>query len=229
MPREVFRSFTAQEQKFIFHFLREGAVEERVWIVEKKARLPKGDGAKMLKRKHVMAEIERRKAQVELEQAKLIARDQSAIAKEEDKRQSVTLDKLEQALDSIIALDAKTHGAIKLAAIQTGLVYTGTIRSGRMERTAPPPPPDGKEAESGASFYDSVFDRLRAEQGEVTPAPLMPAAPSPLTPAFAPDPRPKTSTPLPLRPVPPNKTAAQPPSPPKTAANSPQTISVTIT
>lgn len=193
MPREVFRSLTAQEQKFIFHFLREGGVEENIWIVEKKARLPKGTGQQLYKRKHVQAEIERRKAQVELEQAKLIARDQNRAADEREKRQAITLDKIERKLDEFFSLNIKEHGALVHSVLQTALVYSGVIKSGRMERTAPVDAGNKeKEATAGGGYYDSVFDALRAAQEKVEPAPLQPDTPGAHT---APQPPPVVTSP----------------------------------
>ena len=224
MPREVFKSLTAQEQKFIFHFLREGAVEEHIYIVEKKARIPRGDGIKLLRRKHVALEIERRKAQVELEQAKVIARDQNRIAEEEDRRQSVTLDKIEKKLDELIALDPKTHGALVLSAIQTGLVYTGTIRTGRMERLLPPQtPPDGNLPQGGNGFYESVFDRMRAEQGEIAAAPVEAA---PILPESAPG---QPVAAVPVSPVAPVAAAPRQPAAPRPAPPAGKTTGVVIT
>lgn len=212
---EVFRSLTAQQQKFIFHFLREGGVEENIWVAEKKSRLPKGEGVRLYKLKHVRAEIDRRKAQVELEEAKQIARDKSGLAREEDTRQKVTLDKVEAKLDSLLALDPKTHGSLVLATIQTALVYTGTIRSGKMERMLPPPDPEGKDGAGTATgnFYDSIFDPMRAKQDLTAPAPLMP------------EDAPKTS-PAPKAPVPP---AATPKAAPAGPEAKPAKYSVTIT
>jgi hypothetical protein len=216
MPRESFKSLSAQEQKLIFHFLREGGVEERIEIVERKARIPRGQGLKIIRRRHVAEEIARRKAQVELEQSKLIARDQNRAAEDEDKRQSVTLDKIERKLDKLLELDPEKHGSLVLSAIQTGLVYTGTIRNGRMERTAPPIAPAGTEAAGEVtSFYDSVFDRMRAAQGEIAPAPVMPGASTP---------EPIAPPPAPIRPAQPPRPAAAPHT-----TKPPQKMGVTIT
>ena len=169
MPKikDVFKVLTPYEQRFIFHYLREsvsaGSESEQIRWAERKCKLAVGTGQTFLKRPHVQQELARRKAQVELEQARLIARDEAKLAEEADRRKTVTLDKLEAALDGVVSLDPKTHGSTVLAAIQLGLIYTGTIRNGKQERVSPTETPDEKAGDGGDDIYKSVFAKMREE------------------------------------------------------------------
>ena len=172
MPRDPFKPLTPQEQATVFHYVREGCHEENLRIVERKAKLPKGKGLEIVRRKHVAQEIERRKAMVEMEQARLIARDQNRNAEAEDRRQRVTLDKLEKTLDRVLDLDPKTHSGAVLEGVRIGLVYAGIAKSGKLERVIPVKHPEGEtqEGEVGDGMYRSVFASLAAD---------VPAAPEP--------------------------------------------------
>lgn len=197
MPRDPFKPLLEDEQRFVFHYLREGAVPEKAHVAERKARLPKGAGAQMLKRRHVTAEIERRKALVEFEEHKQIARDKAKIAAEEDARHSVTLDKLEKALDGVVSLDPKEHGSVVLEGIRLGLVYTGTIRNGNMVRLVVEDPNKTKDTPEDQNpsnaFYRSIFsampqgaipDEAHPLLPDTKPAALDPLAPMPPPPVL---------------------------------------------
>lgn len=196
MPRDPFKPLTPQEQAFVFHWVREGCHVENMAVVERKAKVPKGKGLSILQREHVHREIEARKALVELEQARLIARDQNRAAEKDDKRREVTLDKIEARLDEVMQLDVKTHGSLVLAAIHTGLVYTGVIRNKNMERTIPVKDPTGDLGNTASNnVYSSIFSDMRAEAAHIaqldqTPAPLNPSDRPALPPVAPPPPRP---------------------------------------
>jgi hypothetical protein len=209
MPRDPFKPLLEDEQRFVYHYLRLGAVPEKAYLAEQKAKLPKGTGAKMLKRRHVIDEIDRRKALVEFEEHKIIARDKAKLAAEEDARHSVTLDKLEKALDGVISLDAKEHGTVVLEAIRLGLVYTGTIRNGNMVRLVVEDPNKTKDTPEdqnpSGSFYRSIFNAMpqgdiRAEAHpllpDIMPAVLDPTAPLPPPPVLKTDPEPPPPPPV---------------------------------
>lgn len=203
MPRDVCKPLNPEEQRFTFHFAREGFHEERMSVVERKARLKKGAGAFILRRQHVQRDLAQKKAMVDLEQARLIARDQNRAAEKEDARQQVTLDKLEKKLDELLALDPETHGALVHEVIKTGLVYAGVVRAGRLERV--PPIRRGEDEAQGQaeSIYRSVFAGLRQDHPAgaeaVEAAPLMPEDPAVSVPPAEPLPKP----PLPRPPKPP--------------------------
>lgn len=214
MPRDPFLPLTRQEQRFVIHYLREGATPEVLEIAERKARLKKGDGKAMLRRKHVVDEIRRRQILVEYEENRLIAKDKIAVAQRDDERDLVTLHKIESALDKVIALDAKDHGQVVLKAIELGLIYTGSIRDGNKVKiqTVDPlgldkpkdEPTDQPTKEDG--FYRSIFANLKegttsAVPVQLEPAPLMPAddkpKPVPDVPITAPTPKPAAKPPAP--------------------------------
>lgn len=191
MPRDPFKPLTPQEQATVLHFVREGCHEERLNVVERKAKLPKGKGLEIIRRKHVALEIARWQAMVELEQARLIARDHNRAAEREDRTQArierVTLAKIEKTLDAVLDLDPKTHSPAVLEAVRIGLVYAGIAKSGKLERTIPVKHPEGQtpEGEVGDGMYRSVFaDLAAASQPAPEAAPLLPPEPStgPLTP-----------------------------------------------
>ena len=214
MPRDPFKPLTPQEQQFAFHWVREGCHVERMAIVERKAKVPKGKGAGILARPHVQREIDAKKSLVDMEQARLIARDQNRAAEKEDKQEQhlreVTLKVVESRLHDLLDLDAKTHGSLVLSAIQTSLVYTGVLRSKTMERTIPIKDPSGDPGGHAAqSVYSSIFSEMPAPgtaallQYDQTPAPLNPSeAPLPKPPVPAPVPAPPAK---PVPPVPPKR------------------------
>jgi hypothetical protein len=198
--KDAFKGLTLDEQRFVFHFLRESVSSEneneQIRWAERKSRIAQGMGEKFLKREHVQQEIQRRRAQVELEQARLIARDQAKLAAEEDKRKTVTLDKLEAALDGVVNLNPEKHGSTVLAAIQLGLVYTGTIRNGKQARVTPAETTSENSSDGSDDIYKSVFSKMREENEpspatyaqpifpEESPAALMPDQPAPRPPVL---------------------------------------------
>lgn len=184
MPRDPFKPLLEKEQKFVFHYIREGCADEKLNLVARRCRLPMDEAKSMLRRAHVQEEIRRRRALVEFEEHKLIARDKTALAREEDERDRVTLSKAEKALNGVLTLEAKDHGAIILKAVELALVYTGTIRNGNTVKlnkgdlepgqnplAAAPP-----EA-AGPSFYRSIFAAERDDAEATAPEPVEPPAP----------------------------------------------------
>lgn len=201
MPRDPFKPLTIDEQRLVIHYLREGATPEVLPIAERKARLKKGEGASILRRRHVQEEIGRRQRLVEYEENKLIAKDKVAVAQRDDERDLVTLHKIEAALDKVIALDAKDHGQVVLKAIELGLIYTGSIRDGNkvkistidplgQDKPKEDEPTDTPNKEDG--FYRSIFANMKGETSVVPaqsePAPLMPADDKPKPPPTVPVP-----------------------------------------
>jgi len=215
MPPRKDVPLTVHEQRFVIHYIREGAAPEVAYIAERKARLKKGEGEKMLRRRHVQEEIHRRKILVEYEENRLIAKDNVATVQRDDERDLVTLHKIESALDKVIALDAEKHGTTVLKAIELGLIYTGSIRDGNKVKlsTIDPlgtdkntKPDDGEMKPREDGFYTSIFANMKADGAAAPPA--EPVEPAELMPAE--DPKP-----LPTVPV----VAATPPKPaPKPAA-----------
>lgn len=192
MPRDPFLPLTRPEQRFVLHYLREGAVPEIVHIAERKARLKVGEGKGILRRRHVQEEIHRRKVLIEFEENRLIARDSIGMAAAADERDRVTLNKIEAALDKVIQLDAEKHASSVLEAVRLGLVYTGTIRDGRRERVTPADPTKQENSAGELGFYSSIFSDLRGSSDHVgaaagaaapaDPAPLMPEDEKPVAP-----------------------------------------------
>lgn len=221
MPRDPTLPLNRQEQRFVIHFLREGATPEVVHIAERKARMKAGEGKKVLRRKHVQEEIHRRKVLVEYEENRLIAKDSIDAAKRDDERDMVTLHKIESALDKVIALDAEKHGQTVLKAIELGLIYTGSIRDGNKVKlsTVDPlgqdkgKPDDGEMKPREEGFYASIFAGMKAGGdgnggAAVAAAPLMPEeedSPAP--------PKPPVPPPAPAKPAPTAKPAAKKSSP----------------
>lgn len=201
MPRKDV-PLTVHEHRFVLHYLREGAAPEVVHIAERKARLKKGEGAHMLRRRHVQEEIHRRKILVEYEENRLIAKDNVAVVQRDDERDLVTLHKIEQALDKVLQLEAKDHGPTVLKAIELGLVYTGAIRDGnKVKLNVVDPlgqdkakPDDGDQHVRELGFYQSIFSGVKpsaegqAAQAQVEPAPLMPEDDKPKPPPTIPAP-----------------------------------------
>jgi len=197
MPPRKDVPLTVQEQRFVIHYIREGAAPEVAHIAERKARLKKGEGAKMLRRAHIQQEIHRRKVLIEFEENRLIAKDNVTQIQREDERDLVTLHKIEAALDKVIALDAEKHGVTVLKAIELGLIYTGSIRDGNKVKlsTIDPlgqdqnkKPDDGEMKPREDGFYTSIFANMKPDphgggQGgapaAVEPAELMPAEDKP--------------------------------------------------
>lgn len=196
MPRDPFKPLTVPEQRFVIHYLREGATPEVAYIAERKARLKKGEASGFLRRKHVLEEIARRQRLVEFEENRLIAKEKIGLAQQAEERDRVTLDKIEGALDKVIKLDPEKHGGTVLEAIRLGLVYTGTIRDGRRERVIPPDPAKAESGDvGGSSFYQSIFSDLRS--GDAVGPGLAAAAPEP-APLMPEDDRPKPPPTIPV-------------------------------
>lgn len=189
MPRDPFMPLTRDEQRFVIHYIREGSTPEVVHIAERLARLKKGEGAKIVKRKHVQEELQRRKVMVEFEENRLIAKDMVAKQAADKERDIVTLNKIETALDKVIALDAEKHGPVVLKAIELGLIHVGSIRDGNRVKIRTDDPlgqdgknvtaPEGEEVRT-IGFYESIFSSVKndpaasAAPAALEPAPLMP-------------------------------------------------------
>jgi hypothetical protein len=165
MPRNADRPLSADEQRFVRHYVRERDPEKAA----KKARLKMDQGMQFYKRAHVREEIDRRLRLIELEQAKLDAQDI-------DRRIELTDDFLNEHLRATIELDATKHGNIKLKALSLGYVLRSRIRQGNTEALIRP----ADTANTTVNFYQSVFERMRGEGGEGGPPSAAPAAPPPV-------------------------------------------------
>lgn len=207
---------TRDEQRFLIHYVREGATPEVVHIAERLARLKKGEGKKIAGRKHVQEEIHRRKVCVEYEENRLIAKDIVVQQQVDKERDMVTLHKIEVALDKVISLDAEKHGVIVLKAVELGLIHVGALRDGNRVKVRNDDPlgTDGKmpapaletgEEPRTIGFYESIFSASKndpnqpAADAALEPAPLMPehARSAPPTIPVVAAPKPKPAAPKP--------------------------------
>jgi hypothetical protein len=136
------QNLTAMEKGkyFISLYVRAGAVEEKISYCEKRAALEPGEGAKILKRKAVQEEIDRRMEPVRLEQMRQHvlgeAVAQAKAAMQEDlikkgatiKEMNIAPDVLEgQLMQIVVGLDWDKHPKVMLDAIKAALVVTGTL------------------------------------------------------------------------------------------------------
>lgn len=165
MPRNPERPLSAEEQRFIRHYVRERDIEK----AERKSRLRAGEGMKLYRRAQVRADIERRLEEIEREQARVDALDLE--------RRRETLDQLlDPELVKTIKLDAEKHGAIKLKALALGLVVSGRIRQGNTEALN-----RAQSSTSGVSVYESVFVRQHIAESSAAARSIPPAGPAPHT------------------------------------------------
>lgn len=211
MPRDSFKPLTAQEQRFVIHFLREGAAEENLHNAARKARITEKEGKAILRRKHVQEEIHRRKVLVEFEENRLIARDNIGAAKQVDEAELVTLHKVEKALDGVLKLEAEKHGSTVLKAVELALIYTGTIRDGNKVKLQTVDPlgqdksksDEGEQAPREVGFYSSIFADMKKDGNDGGAAPAAAVAAAPLMPdeVEAAKPAPKPPVPAPAKPA----------------------------
>lgn len=150
MPRNADRPLSADEQRFIRHYVRERDPEKAA----KKARLRPEQGMQFYKRAHVREDIDRRLRVIELEQAKIDAAD---IQRKVD----LTDDFLNEHLRKTIELDPTKYGAIKLKALGLGYVLRSRIRQGNTEALIRPQ----DTADVKENFYQSTFERMRNSAG----------------------------------------------------------------
>ena len=219
MPYDFFPVLSVDDRRFITHYLREGGAPEIVHIAERKARLKAGAGKRILAKKSVQQVIQQRQMLVEFEENRLIAKDAIGLARQADERDRVTLHKIEQALDKVIALKAEDHGPIVLKGIELGLVYVGAIRDGNKVKvqTVDPlgtdKPDESEQAPREIGFYSSIFNGApagvapAAAQGP-EPAPLMPEDEKPVPPPTVPVVR-QVPKPVPKPPPPPKKSTPE--------------------
>ena len=177
------KTLTAEEQRLIGHFVKEGGAPEKLDRCERLARVKKGTGAKILKRAHVQEEIKRRLQPIHIEQErqKLVAdavdevmrRIADKAAEQEAQLNvltnlplmSVDVKKLEHELMRlVVGLDQEKHPQVKLAAIQAAFIVSGTLENGNIRRVMPPDKNDGA---FGGSMYGDLYDKMheRRENG----------------------------------------------------------------
>lgn len=198
MPKKL----PADEERFVRCYIKEGGVEEKLPEAEKRARLKKGAGAQLLKKKRVADAVRERMEPVRLEQMKQkmladaveqVTADLKAKADAAENKLAEVLNipripvqgnelVIEEELMRLVQLCPEKYGGIKLAAIKTAFVVAGLMEQGTTRRVAPA---EGKnEGSAGGGVYQNLFDRQRQlEAGgsvtnvtNVTPAPALPPA-----------------------------------------------------
>jgi hypothetical protein len=184
------RPLTTDEQRFIRSYVKVGAVEEKIELAERRARLKAGAGKRMLGRAHVLAEVHLRMEPVRTEQMrqKLLGDTVAEVTKQLEEKTAKAQAEAEKAaseLSAIIAcpeklkcrpdlledalmrmaigLDQILHPGVKLDAIRTALVVAGIMEQGTTRRVGLP----DVEGTSGqaAGIYQGLFGRLREERG----------------------------------------------------------------
>lgn len=199
MPKKL----PADEERFVRCYIKEGGVEEKLPEAEKRARLKKGAGAQLLKKKRVADEVRVRMEPVRLEQMKQqmladaveqVTADLKAKADAAEKTLKEVLDvplipvmgnetRIDHELMRLVQLCPEKYGGIKLAAIKTAYVVAGLMEQGTTRRVIPA---EGKGEVPGGGVYQNLFDRQRQLEaanttnvGNVTnvtsPPPLPPA------------------------------------------------------
>lgn len=191
MPKEL----PAKEANFLRHYVKEGAVEEKIRAVEKRLRLRAGAGAKLLKLKRVQDALREMMEPIRLEQQRqemlgnavdeVTAKLQAEKVELEARLAAATqmpamvvagnTDVIEQELMRLVRLDPERHGRIKLASIQTAFVVAGLMEQGTTRRVVPA---EMQTPGNTTGIYQSLFDRMRAAPAAVEGAPTPPALPA---------------------------------------------------
>ncbi len=191
MPKEL----PAKEANFLRHYVKEGAVEEKIRAIEKRLRLRVGAGAKLLKLKRVQEALREMMEPIRLEQQRqemlgqaveeVTAKLQAEKIELEARLAAATqmplmvvtgnTDVIEQELMRLVRLDPEKHGRIKLASIQTAFVVAGLMEQGTTRRVVPAEMPTPGNT---TGIYQSLFDRMRAAPAEAEGVPAPPALPA---------------------------------------------------
>lgn len=175
------------EQWFVDLYIKAGAQEHHIEKCEKRAHLEPGCGKKILRRKTVKAEIERRLALVQAEQY----RQQVIVESTQKAKQSyqeelakqvevIKLHRLDPAIiegrvmQGLICLDIKAFPKAVLEYAKTAAVLHGLMRAGNDQRITPPEPP--ARGNDGQWIYASIFDRPALNAAPAPPE--SPQAPS---------------------------------------------------
>lgn len=187
MPRKL----PPGEEKFLRLYVKEGAIDEKIPVVEKRLRLRKGTGAKLLKFKRVQNALRETTEPIRLEQERqemvgkavdeVTAKLQAEKVELEARLAAATqmpamvvagnTDVIEQELMRLVRLDPERHGRIKLASIQTAFVVAGLMEQGTTRRVVPA---EMQTPGNTTGIYQSLFDRMRAAPAAAPPT--LPAA-----------------------------------------------------
>lgn len=186
------KKLPALHEKIVQQYIKEGAVPEKMAVVEKRFRLKKGAVAKVLKLKAVQAALQARLGPLQMEQqrqqmvgdavaevtAKLERENQEFKAQIGDIKAVSNIrvtgneELLEQRLmQLVLGLDMKKHPSTILDALKTSFVVAGVMRQGNTERV--------QRTESPAAaggIYQNLFERKRLEAGQKTEAGPSPTA-----------------------------------------------------
>lgn len=171
------RTLTSEEQRLIRKLIRQGGTEDMLPRAARAAKMPLEKAQKILKRVHVQEEVRRRQRLIEFEQAKIDAADICRREDEDEKQIRVTEEKIYRQFNKLLEVEAEklTNGhKLKAEFLKLGLVITGTIRNGKLERLTPP---EGGSA-SIPTMYESTFERA-AQAAQPEAAPLYPEEPLP--------------------------------------------------
>lgn len=173
MPKRRVNELSRKEKecRFISLYVERGAVPQHISYCEKRACLKVGEGVKILTRKAVQEEIERRMQPVranQLHQATVTEATQKAkAAMEEALAQQVELIKLHKLdfsvlegrlMQMVLGLNMHTWPKELLEAIKVAMVVHGAIESGHTRRITPPENP---QSDSPSGLYTSLFERLK--------------------------------------------------------------------
>ena len=188
------RKIPNDELRFIRHYVEEGALEAKIAVAEKKARVISGSGLKFLRKIRVQNEIKRRMEPIRLEEQrqkvvgaavetvtakladKAAAAEAAAAAADKELTAIMALPamykvdtaRLEDALMRMaIGLDPMLHPQVKLDAIKAGLVVAGVMEWGSTKRSAPLDMPDSPGT---PGMYQSLAIRVQAEKAAAAPA-----------------------------------------------------------
>jgi hypothetical protein len=159
MAKNDDKPLPAKEQRFIHFFTQSRDLEKAAGLAGFKPSF----GARLYKRPEIREEIDRRIGIVEVEQAKLIAKDIV-----------LTMPVLDKNLMEIIELPAKEFALAKLRALQFGYVLQGKVRIGNTEAIVERAPGEGQN-----NFY-RAFESTTTTVREVTAGPPAAQAQTPV-------------------------------------------------
>lgn len=178
-------SLTREELFLVRQYVREGATEDRLGRVARRARMTEQHARTLLKRPHVQAELALQKQILRMEQAKLDAQDINRREQQAEAEQEVLLKPIERKalrrIEKLVEADPaelNNMGNV-MNVLKMALVVTGTIRDGRTERLTPPEGPAGGRPSGDVPAWFAPRPMMGAEKAE----PLYGAAPSDQLPA----------------------------------------------
>ena len=164
-------SLSSQELFLVRQYVRYGAVEDKLSVAARRARMTEQHARTLLKRPHVQAELAIQKQILRMEQAKLDASDINRREEVEDMLCRETERRAMRRLNALIETDPKDLKAahtIHMEVLKLALVVAGTIRSGR-NGTERMMPPEGGGPGQGAQVPGSFFERGMMGAAEAAP------------------------------------------------------------